>query len=200
MSDHQASANRGGFDPDSLRSLYQTLNASRIDWSRRKWDTLRLMVLIASASIAGLGGLALTDGMTPRLQFGLGMVFVIEGVVLAWWTYQNVKRETAHQMRDFYAMVQVEKLLGLHAVIPEGLRVRSGLSHIFTLDRRRAPQGRNAADTLGPDPLEEWVSERVDDGSFVSHVGLLGIFVVFLLSAVGVVLMVLSMMSGREDR
>ena len=155
---------------DNLRTVYGALMSSRIDFRVRIWETIRTAAVLATGTLAAIGGL-LASGRVPQQLFpAVGVSLIIIGLCLAWWTFVNVKRESALQYHDEFPLYQIERELGLHEVIPEGMRWKPDAQYMFGRKHLSWQYGYAQPGSPKPDPVEDWVQGRLRQHQFLNFV------------------------------
>jgi hypothetical protein len=81
---------------DNLRALYTALNANPMDWTTRKWDTLKLATSSCSIGLVTASAVAYKVE-EPFVRIAIGLVLILANYPVFHWTLSNIRRETALQ-------------------------------------------------------------------------------------------------------
>lgn len=155
---------------DDLRTVYQATMISRVDFRTRIWETIKTAALLSTGTLAGVGGIAASN-VTPKEYFAiLGVLLIVIGIYLGFWTYYNVRREQALQYHDEFTLYQIEKLLGLHERIPEKFRWKPNAPSIFNRKHLSSTYRSKLVKRVGADPVEEWVQGRLANQLFLKEI------------------------------
>lgn len=138
---------------DNLRTVYQALMASRIDFTTRIWETLKVGAMLDTATLAGFGGLFASDKIVATLYPYVGIGLIVMAFFIPAWVLKNVRREQALLFDDEFSMYQIEKVWGLHASIPQALRWKQDAPFMFVKKH------------LSPEYKCSTVAEPRDDGA-----------------------------------
>lgn len=152
----------GSLQREDLRTVYQALMTSRIDFRGRIWETIKTVALLFTGMLAATGGIAARQGTPWWILGGLGVVLMVLGGGLALWNHFNALREQTHQYHDEFSLYQIEKLLGLHNEIDPASQWLTGYEHLFTRTHIEARPSKN-------DLVEAWVQYRLKESMFVRY-------------------------------
>lgn len=168
---------------DQLLHVYAELNATRLDYNERKWETVKSSSVLVLGLLAAVGGLAQSEKIKAENGFlFLGLTTIFVGYWVYRWTLGNLKRESELQYHVEFPMYQIERMIGLHGVIPREQRWLQtadrlfGGKHtsvLFGVDEHfRATMG--GSDQRGEDAdraIHAWVQARLSHHRFVDTVG-----------------------------
>jgi hypothetical protein len=159
-----------GFDPEALRAVYPALQSMQIDFSERKWETVRAASFLALGLLAAVGGIAAQARFQRWYVLAvLAVTLLAVGFLLGRWVRSNVIRESKLQFHVEFSMYQIEKLLGLHEPIPPPWRWHPKAEYVF--GRKHLEYSFNADAPRerpeGDDYEGEWVDARAARSGFV---------------------------------
>lgn len=168
---------------DQLLHVYAELNATRLDYNERKWETVKSSSVLVLGLLAAVGGLAQSDKVKVENGFlFLGLTTLFVGYWVYRWTLGNLKRESELQYHVEFPMYQIERMIGLHGVIPRDQRWLQtadrlfGEKHTSALfgvdDRFRTTMGGGEQREENADrAIHAWVQARLSHHRFVDTVG-----------------------------
>lgn len=182
------------FDPESLRAVYPALQSMQIDFSERKWETIRAASFLALGLLAAVGGLV-SQKLFQRwyVYLILALTLVSVTILLARWTNRNIIRESQLQYHVEFSMFQIERLLGLHKEVPVSWRWHPEVKHIFGtkhLDYRFHAHDQERFLAENDDHEAAWVEARAQTSSFLGTTGGFSLIVLVAASGVAVALLV----------
>jgi hypothetical protein len=171
-----------GVDRESLHVAYSALNALRLDFATRKWDTIRTGALIALGVLTAAAGLLSRSGAPSSAYLAAGITLPVSALFLWAWTRANLKRESRLLFHAEFSMSQIERLLGLHVILPEGDRWLPGQDTIFGPKFTDFTYRTALTAEERPD-LDLWLTRKLKTHKFIGTIDAL--FGVFFLASLG---------------
>ena len=173
-----------------LHIAYQVAAESRNDYRTRIWETLKIAALIATGSLAGVGGILAGKIIPNQLVVIPGIWLIILGFYLTYWTYSNVKREQGLLYQDEFTLYQIEKLLCLHESTPEEYRWMPDAPNIFAQKHVDYSYKFKKVEIEETDPVVKWSNRKLSEQYFLKQI-LIGFSGIFLISMLAIGLLII---------